>query len=68
MNFGVGWKSVIIKAGNQSLKYVGRRELGVITDVVCGYYGSAAVVLVTNSAKVITIAKCCSMLWSSGYS
>ncbi len=46
--FGAGWASVVKEAGKQSLKYGGKKGLGCITGVVCGYFGSAAVVLITK--------------------
>jgi hypothetical protein len=57
--FGGGWAAVIKEAGKQSLKYGGRKALGCITGVVCGYFGSAALVLVTKSTRIIKCAKIC---------
>ena len=46
--------------------YGGRKALGAATGVVCGYFGSAAVVLVTKSAKIIKCAKICHSVCSGG--
>lgn len=64
--FEDGWRSVIKEAGNQSLKYSGRKALSIITGVVCGYFGSVSIVLITKSAKVVKIAKCCHSICSGG--
>lgn len=57
--FGGGWSSVVKEAGRQTLKYGGRKALGCITGVVCGYFGSASIILITKSAKVVKYAKIC---------
>ena len=57
--FGGGWSSVMKEAGKQSLKYGGRKALGCITGVVCGYFGSASILLITKSTKIIKCAKVC---------
>ena len=64
--FGGGWSSIIKGAGKQSLKYQGRKVLGCITWVVSGYFGSASILLITESTKVIRYAKICHSLCSSG--
>lgn len=64
--FGGGWSAVIKEAGKQSLKYGGRKALGCITGVVCGYFGSASIVLITKSAKIIKGAKICHSVCSGG--
>jgi hypothetical protein len=64
--FGGGWHSVIKEAGKQSLKYGGRKALGAITGLVCAYFGSASIVLLTNSGKVIKCAKICHSVCSGG--
>jgi hypothetical protein len=64
--FGVGWSSVVKEAGKQTLKYGGRKALGCITGVVCGYFGSASIILLTKSAKVIKCAKVCHSACSGG--
>lgn len=66
ITFGGGWRSVVKEAGKQTLKYGGRKPLGAATGLVCGYFGSAAVVLVTKSAKVIKCAKICHSICSGG--
>ena len=62
--FGGGWTSVIKEAGKQSLKYGSRKALGSITGIICGYFGSASIILVTKSLKVIKGAKICHSLCS----
>ncbi len=57
--FGGGWSSVMKEAGKHCLRYGGRKALGCITGVVCGYFGSASIVLVTKSTKIIKCAKIC---------
>ena len=57
--FGGGWVSVLKEAGKQSLKYGGRKALGCITGIVCGYFGSVSILLVTKSAKVVKCARVC---------
>ena len=52
--FGGGWSSVLKEATKQTLQYGGRKALGYITGVVCGYFGSAAVILVTTSKQSFT--------------
>ena len=64
--FGGGWSSVVKEAGKQTLKYGGRKALGCITGVVCGYFGSASIILVTKSAKVVKCAKVCHSACSGG--
>lgn len=64
--FGGGWSSVVKEAGKQTLKYGGRKALGCITGVVCGYFGSASIILLTKSAKVIKCAKVCHSVCSGG--
>ena len=64
--FGGGWSSVVKEAGKQTLKYGGRKALGFITGVVCGYFGSASIILLTKSAKVIKCAKVCHSACSGG--
>ena len=54
-----GWSSVIKEAGKQTLKYSGRKALGCITGVICGYFGSASIILVTKSARIVKCAKVC---------
>jgi hypothetical protein len=64
--FGGGWSSVVKEASKQTLKYGSRKALGCITGVVCGYFGSASVVLITKSAKVVKCAKTCHSVCSGG--
>ena len=64
--FGGGWSSVIKEAGKQTLKCGGRKALGCITGVICGYFGSASIILVTKSAKVVQFAKVCHSACSGG--
>jgi len=64
--FGGGWSSVVKEAGKQTLKYGGRKALGCITGVVCGYFGSASIILITKSAKVVKCAKICHSACSGG--
>jgi hypothetical protein len=66
VTFGGGWSSVIKEAGKQTLKYGGRKALGCITGVVCGYFGSASIILLTKAAKVIKCAKICHSACSGG--
>lgn len=66
VTFGGGWSSVVKEAGNHSLKYGGRKALGCITGVVCGYFGTASIVLITKSTKVIKCAKLCHSACSGG--
>ena len=64
--FGGGWSSVVKEAGRQTLKYGGRKALGCITGVVCGYFGSASIILLTKSTKIIKCAKICHSACSGG--
>lgn len=64
--FGGGWSSVIKEAGKHTLKYGGRKALGCITGVICGYFGSASIVLITKSTKIIKCAKVCHSICSGG--
>ena len=64
--FGGGWSSVVKEAGRQTLKYGGRKALGCITVVVSGYFGSASIILITKSAKVVRYAKICHSACSGG--
>ena len=64
--FGGGWSSVVREAGKHTLKYGGRKALGCITGVVCGYFGSASIILITKSAKIIKCAKVCHSICSGG--
>lgn len=64
--FGGGWYSIVKEAGNQTLKYGGRKALGCITGVVCGYFGSASIILITKSAKIVKCAKICHSACSGG--
>jgi len=57
--FGGGWLSIGKEASKQTLKYVSRKVIGCLTVVVCGYFGSASIILVTKSVKVIKFAKVC---------
>ena len=66
LTFGGGWKSVMKEAGKQSLKYGGRKALGAVSGVVCGYFGSASIVLITKAPKVIKCAKICHSACSGG--
>ena len=47
------------EAGKQTLKYGGRKALGCLTVVVCGYLGSASIILLTKSVKIVKCAKLC---------
>ena len=64
--FGGGWVSVIKEAGKQSLQYGSRKALGCISGVVCGYFGSATIILITKSTIIIKGAKICHSVCSSG--
>ena len=64
--FGGGWSSIVKEAGKQTLKYGGRKALGCITGVVCGYFGSASIILITKSAKIVKCAKICHSACSGG--
>ena len=57
--FGGGWAAVMKEASKQSLKYGGRKALGCISGVICGYFGSASIILITKSTKIIKGAKVC---------
>jgi hypothetical protein len=48
------------------LKYGGRKALGILTGLVCGYFGSAEVVLITNSSRFVSGAKCVHSICSGG--
>ena len=61
-----GWSSVVKEAGKQTLKYGGRKALACMTGVVCGYFGSASIILITKSAKVVKCAKICHSACSGG--
>ena len=65
--FGGGWSSVVKEAGRQTLKYGGRKALGCITGVVCGYFGSASIILITKSAKIAKYVKICHSACSCGF-
>ena len=60
------WASVLKEASKQSLNYGGRKALGCITGVVCGYFGSASIILITKSTKIIKCAKICHSVCSGG--
>lgn len=64
--FGGGWSSVMKEASKQTLKYGGRKALGCITVVICGYFGSASITLVTKSTKIVKCAKVCHSVCSGG--
>ena len=64
--FGSGWSSVIKEAGKHSLKYGGRKALGCITGVICTYFGSASIILITKSTRIIKCAKVCHSVCSGG--
>ena len=64
--FGGGWSSILKEAGKQTLKYGGRKALGCITGVVCGYFGSASIILITKSTKIVKCAKICHSACSGG--
>ena len=64
--FGGGWSAVIKEAKKHTLKYGGRKALGCITWVVCGYLGSTSIVLITTSTKIIKGAKICHSVCSGG--
>jgi len=66
VTFGGGWQSVLKEAGKQSLKYGGRKALGAASAVVCGYFGSISVILITKSGKIIKYAKICHSVCSGG--
>ena len=66
VTFGGGWRSVIKEAGNQSLKFGGQKALGALTAIVCTYFGSASILLITKSTKVIKCAKICHSVCSGG--
>lgn len=64
--FGGGYRSVIKEAGKRSLKYGGRKALGAITAIVCTYFGSTSITLITKSSKIIKYAKICHSVCSGG--
>jgi len=61
-----GWVSVVKEAGKHSLRYGGRKALGCVTTVVCAYFGTASIVLITKSTKIIKGAKICHSVCSGG--
>ena len=63
---GGGLTSVIKETGKQNLKYGGRKALGCLSWVVCGYFGFASIMLITKSAKIIKGAKICHSVCSGG--
>ena len=65
--FGGVWSSFVKEAGKQTLKYGDRKALGCITGVVCGYFGSASIILFTKSAKGIKCAKICHSACFGGF-
>jgi hypothetical protein len=64
VTFGGSWRTVAKEAIKQTLKYGEHKALGCITGVVCGYFGSAAIIVITNSAKVVKFSKCCHSIYS----
>jgi hypothetical protein len=64
--FGSGWSTVMKEAGKHCLRYGGRKALGCMTGVVCGYFGSASLVLITKSTRIIKCAKICHSACSGG--
>ena len=54
--FNVGWYYTVKEAGKQILKYLVRKTLGCITDVVCGYFGSVSSILIAKFVKVCYLA------------
>jgi hypothetical protein len=64
--FGGGWASVMKEAGKHCLKYGGRKALGCISGVICGYFGSASIILITKSTRIIKCAKVCHSACSGG--
>lgn len=66
VTFCGGWRSVIKEVGKQSLKYGGRKALGAVTGLVCTYFGSASIILITKSVKVVKYAKVCHSVCSGG--
>ena len=65
--FSGGWSFVIEEANKQTLKYGGRKALDYITGVVCGYFGSASIILITKSAKIAKFVKICHSACSCGF-
>jgi len=63
---GGGWRSVIKEAGKQSFKYGCRKALGSISTVICVYFGTASILLITKAPKVIKCAKICHSACSEG--
>ena len=61
-----GWASVVKEAGKQTLRYGGRKALGCVTGVFCGYVGSASIILITKSVKIVKCAKVCHSVCSGG--
>ena len=53
VTFDARWHSVIKECGKQSLKYEARKYLNFMSSVLFGYFGSASIVLLTKSAKLI---------------
>lgn len=54
------------EAGKHCLRYGGKKTLGCITGVVCGYFGSASIILITKSTRIIKCAKICHSACSGG--
>ena len=64
--FVSGWVSIVKEAGKQTLKYGGRKALGAVSGCVCGYFGSASIVLLTNSVKLLKFGKACHSICAGG--
>jgi hypothetical protein len=64
--FGSGWTSVMKEAEKQSLKHGGRKALGCLTGVIYTYFGSASIILIVKSTKIIKCAKVCHSISSGG--
>lgn len=63
---GGGWASVVKEAGKHCLQYGGRKALGCVSGVICGYVGSASIILITKSTRIIKCAKVCHSACSGG--
>ena len=61
------WTSVVKEVTKQTLKYGGRKALSYITTLVCGYFGSASIILITKSTKVVKYAKTCHSICFDGF-
>ena len=61
------WTSVVKEVTKQTLKYGGRKALSYITTLVCGYFGSASIILIIKSTKAVKYAKTCHSICFDGF-